>query len=151
MIEAGRGDLLKTRADALVNPVNTTGLMDTGLALQFKGAFPDNFNAFRIACVTGKVQVGQVFAFALGATPPRYILNVAIKAHARSSTSPAYIEAGLADLVAHVKRLGIQSVAVPALGCDPGGLQWRNVRPRIEAAFAPLPDVKVVLFAPAGA
>lgn len=153
MIEPGHGDFLKTPADALVNPVNTSGLMDTSIALQIKGAYPDNFNAFRTACMSGKLQLGQVFACDLGTAPPaqpRYILNVAIKTHTRSATSPAYLEAGLTDLVAHVKRLGIQSIAMPPLGCEAGGLPWRIVRPRIVAAFASLPAVKIVLFAPAG-
>jgi O-acetyl-ADP-ribose deacetylase (regulator of RNase III) len=150
MIEAGQGEFSKALVEALVNPVNTVGLMDHGPALELKGAFPDNFNAYRRACVAGEVRVGQVFAFDLGATLPRYILNVALKAHSRSSSSIAHVEQGLTDLVAHVKRLEIRSVAVPALAGDLGGLPWRVVRPRIEAAFAPLREVKVVLFAPEG-
>ena len=148
MIEPGRGDLLKARVDALVNPVNTVGLMDNGPSLHFKRAFPDNFNAFRGACVAGQVKVGQVFVFDLGTTLPRYVFNVATKAHSRSSTTLAYLDAGLADVVAQVKQLGIQSLALPALGNDFGGPPWRLVRPRIEAAFASLPELKVVLFAP---
>lgn len=150
MIEPGSGDLLSAHVEALVNPVNTVGLMDNGPALQIKRAFPDNFNAYRRACVAGEVRVGQVFVFELGAELPRYILNVATKAHSRSSSTMANLDAGLTDLVAHVKRLRLQSLAVPALGCDLGGLTWRTVRPRIEAAFAPLRDVKVMIFAPDG-
>ncbi len=151
MIELGVGELENAGVEALVNPVNTVGLMDNGPALKLKSAFPDNFNAYRRACMAGEVRVGHVFMFDLGATLPRYILNVAIKAHARSFSTTPNLDAGLTDLVAHVKRLGIQSIAVPALGCDLGGLAWRAVRPRIEAAFAPLRAVKVVLFAPDGA
>ncbi|APR81060.1 ADP-ribose 1-phosphate phophatase related protein [Minicystis rosea] len=150
MIEPGRGDLIKSRVEALVNPVNTVGLMDNGPSREFKSAFPDNFNAFRGECVAGRVKVGQVFVFELGTALPRYILNVATKAHSRSSTTLAYVDAGLVDLVAHVKRLKIQSLAMPAIGNDFGGPPWRLLRPRIEAAFAPLPDVQVLLFAPNG-
>lgn len=60
------------------------------------------------------------------------------------------IEAGLKDLVQEVRRLQIQSIAVPPLGCGLGGLDWREVRPLIEAAFASLPEVKVLVFEPKG-
>lgn len=143
--------MLSAPVEALVNPVNTVGLMDNGPALLFKRAFPDNFNAYRSACVAGHVKVGQVFVFELGASPPKYILNVATKAHARSSSTMPNLDASLAELVAEVKRLGVRSMAVPALGCDLGGLPWRLVRPRIEAAFMPLREVKVLLFGPEGA
>lgn len=148
MIELGQGDLQSARVEALVNPVNTVGLMDNGPALLLKRAFPDNFNAYRRACMAGQVHVGQVFVFELGTPEPRYILNVATKSHSRSFSTIPHLDAGLTELVATVKRLGIKSVAVPALGCDLGGLAWRVVRPRIEASFTPLRDVRVVLFAP---
>ena len=50
-----------------------------------------------------------------------------------------------------MRRLGIKSIAVPPLGCGLGGLDWAQVRPRIEQAFAALPDVRVLLFEPDGA
>ncbi len=58
------------------------------------------------------------------------------------------IEIGLKDLVATMKRLDIRSIAVPPLGCGNGGLDWSEVRPRIDSAFAELPDVRVLIFVP---
>src|SRR5262245_38631052 len=103
MIELGQGDLANARVEALVNPVNTVGLMDTGPALQLKSAFPDNFNAYRRACMAGEVRVGRVFVFDLGTALPPYILNVATKDHLRSSSRLTHLDAGLADVVAQVK------------------------------------------------
>jgi hypothetical protein len=62
-----------------------------------------------------------------------------------------YVEAGLQALVAEVRRLGVKSVAVPPLGCGLGGLDWDDVRLRIERAFQALPDVRVFVFEPKGA
>ena len=61
MLELIRGNLLEAEVEALVNTVNTQGVMGKGIALQFKKAFPDNFEAYRRACERGAVQSGSVF------------------------------------------------------------------------------------------
>jgi O-acetyl-ADP-ribose deacetylase (regulator of RNase III) len=79
---------------------------------------------------------------------PRFIINFPTKKHWRSPSKLEYIDAGLDDLVNEVKRLGITSIALPALGCSNGGLAWSDVQPRIERAFEALPDVRAMLFEP---
>ena len=61
------------------------------------------------------------------------------------------IDAGLKDLVATIRKLHIRSIAIPPLGCGNGGLDWDEVRPRIEAALAEVPDVEALVYSPAGA
>ena len=69
MIEQGAGDLLAAEVDALVNAVNTVGVMGKGLALQFKKAFPDNFRAYERACGSGQVVVGRMLVVERPAAP----------------------------------------------------------------------------------
>jgi O-acetyl-ADP-ribose deacetylase (regulator of RNase III) len=150
MIEIARGNLLEAPVEALVNTVNTQGIMGKGIALQFKQAFPEMFRDYERACKAGEVRLGKVHVYDLGGLTanPRWIINFPTKGHWRERSRLADIEAGLKDLVATVRRLGIRSIAVPPLGCGNGGLDWADVRPRIEAAFAELPEVHVRLFAP---
>ena len=151
MIEEGRGNLLQADAEALVNTVNTEGYMGKGIALQFKQAFPVNFKAYASAAKKGEVQPGRMFVHATARlTNPRFIINFPTKRHWRARSKMEDIEAGLEALVAELRRLGVRSVAIPPLGCGYGGLKWSEVRPRIEAALANVPDVKVLLFAPRG-
>jgi O-acetyl-ADP-ribose deacetylase (regulator of RNase III) len=150
MVEFKRGNLLETQADALVNTVNTEGVMGKGIALQFKKAFPANYVAYRRECEVGHVRIGKVFVYETGALLPRYILNFPTKKSWRQPSKLEYIRAGLRDLVSEIRRLRIRSVAVPPLGCGHGGLEWSEVRPLIEAAFADLPNVRAILFEPAG-
>ena len=150
MIEISQGNLLEAPVEALVNTVNTKGIMGTGIALQFKQAFPAMFRDYERACKAGEVRLGKMHVYDLGGLTggPRWIINFPTKGHWREQSRLTDIEAGLEDLIATVRRLGIRSIAVPPLGCGHGGLNWSDVRPRIEAAFANVPDVKALLFAP---
>lgn len=152
MIEYVTGDILKCEADALVNTVNCVGVMGRGIALQFKRAYPANFKAYAEACKREAVQPGRMFVFETGQlTPPRYIVNFPTKRHWRGNSRIEDIEAGLADLVELIRARGICSIAIPPLGAGLGGLDWNEVRPRIERAMAALTDVQVWVFEPKGA
>jgi len=149
VIEDGTGNLLTADVDALVNTVNTAGVMGKGIALQFKRAFPDNYEVYRAACKRGEVRLGGMFVHDTGRLGPRrYIINFPTKGHWRSRSRIEDIRSGLVDLFRVVLELGLTSLAVPALGCGNGGLSWSMVRPLIEETFQAAPDVRVVLFPP---
>ena len=149
MIDFKTGDLLAEDAEALVNTVNCVGIMGRGIALQFKKAFPENFQAYAEACKRGEVQPGRMFVFETGAlTNPRCIVNFPTKRHWRGNSRIADIDAGLKDLARVIRERGIRSIAVPSLGSGLGGLDWTDVRPRIEKALRGLDDLEVVVFEP---
>jgi len=152
MIELQRGDILKADAEALVNTVNCVGVMGRGIALQFRKAFPENFIAYKALCDRGELQPGRMMVYDLGRlTHPRYLINFPTKRHWKGKSRMEDIESGLTALVEEVRAREIRSIAIPPLGCGLGGLDWHDVRPRIEAAFRDLPEVRVLLFEPAGA
>ncbi len=149
MIEHRKGDLLAADAEALVNTVNTVGVMGKGVALQFKKAFPANYRAYKRACDREAVQPGRMFVFETGQlTGPRLVINFPTKRHWRGKAHLEYIDAGLEDLARVLRKHNVRSVAIPPLGCGNGGLRWDDVRPRIEAAMAPLADTQVALYGP---
>ena len=150
MIEFATGNLMQAPVEALVNTVNTAGVMGRGIALQFKQAYPTMFRAYEAACKADQVKLGQMHVFDLGglAGGPRWIINFPTKGHWRAASQIKNIEAGLQDLVETIKRLGIRSIAIPPLGCGNGGLDWNDVRPLIEAAMHELPDVRVLVYPP---
>jgi O-acetyl-ADP-ribose deacetylase (regulator of RNase III) len=149
MISEETGNLLDAPADALVNTVNTVGVMGKGLALQFKQAYPDNFRAYQAACRQGAVRLGQMFVYEPGlAGQPRYLVNFPTKGHWRDRSSLDGIRAGLADLRRVILDRAITSIAVPPLGCGNGGLDWRDVRPLIDEALGDLPGVRIIVYPP---
>lgn len=149
MFEFKQGNLLEEKAESLVNTVNCVGVMGKGIALQFKQAYPENFRHYEKACKASEVQPGQMFTVATGSLlNPRYIINFPTKRHWRNNSKIEDIKSGLVALVQQVQRLDIRSIAMPALGCGNGGLNWTDVKPLIESAFAQLPDVQVIIFEP---
>ena len=153
MIHFTQGNLLDAEADALVNTVNTVGIMGKGIALMFKEAFPENFRLYAAACKRDEVQVGRMFvterpALAGSGVGPRWIINFPTKRHWRDRTRLEWVQAGLEDLTRVLQEKEIRSVALPPLGCGNGGLEWSAVRPLIEQALGGLPSVKVLVYEP---
>jgi O-acetyl-ADP-ribose deacetylase (regulator of RNase III) len=143
-----RGNLFDSDAEALVNTVNTHGVMGKGIALEFKKRFPANYEFYRQACEQGQVQIGKMLVFPTQSLQPQYIINFPTKQHWRGRSKLEYIQRGLQDLVCVVQQQRIRSIALPPLGCGHGGLRWEQVKPLIEQAFASLPDVEVQVYEP---
>lgn len=151
MIELVRGNLLEADVEALVNTVNCVGVMGKGIALQFKQAFPENFKAYAKACKSGEVQPGRMFTFPTDRLiNPTYIINFPTKRHWRGKSKLKDIKSGLIALVDEIRRLGINSVAIPPLGCGSGGLDWYKIRNLIENALEQVPEVRALVFEPIG-
>lgn len=149
LITYGEGNLLQADTDALVNTVNCVGVMGKGIALQFKRRYPDMFAAYQKACKNGEITIGKMFVFETGQLDgPKCVINFPTKKHWRSPSQLSYIDAGLTDLISVIHDLDITSIAMPALGAGNGGLDWRDVEPRLVKALADLPDVRAVLYAP---
>jgi len=149
MMKFLQGNLLDARTDALVNTVNTVGVMGKGIALMFKEAFPANFRAYEAACKDKEVRVGHMFVTENPAFEgPRWIINFPTKKHWRQPSKMEWILEGLRDLKRVIAEHDIRSIALPPLGAGNGGLDWREVRPEIEHALGDLEGVEVLVYEP---
>lgn len=149
MISYTQGNLLDARADALVNTVNTVGVMGKGIALMFKERFDRNFNLYAAACKANQVKVGRMFVTETGELDgPRWIINFPTKDHWRNNSRLEWVESGLEDLKRVVRENKMRSVAIPPLGAGNGGLDWPAVKARIDAALIDLDDVEVIVYEP---
>lgn len=147
MVELTSGDLLDARVEALVNAVNTVGVMGAGLAAQFKVRYPEMFREYVTVCQQNRLRPGMVHVWLTGVDEPRYVINVPTKRHWRKPSRFADVAESVEALRVQVGLRRIRSVAVPALGCGLGGLEWPVVRELVEATFKDEP-VRVYLYAP---
>jgi O-acetyl-ADP-ribose deacetylase (regulator of RNase III)/uncharacterized protein YwgA len=145
MVDILVGDLFESEAQTLVNTVNCVGVMGKGVALEFKKRFPDMYADYLRRCERGEVRLGRPYLFRRP-TPP-WILNFPTKNHWRATSELSSIEAGLEYLGQHYREWGIESLAVPPLGCGQGGLDWEVVGPVLVRHLQRL-DIPVKLYAP---
>jgi len=144
-----QGNLLEADVEAVVNTVNTVGIMGKGIALMFKEQFPRNFEAYARACDAGEVSIGKMFVTENKELfGPRWIINFPTKTHWRVKTKIEWVEEGLKDLVRVIREKQIHSIAIPPLGCGNGGLDWREVRPLIVSAFETVEGVNAIVYEP---
>lgn len=141
------GDILKSKAQTLVNTVNCVGIMGKGIALEFKKRFPDMFKDYEERCSRGEVKLGEPYLYK--ALFGAQILNFPTKDHWKSLSKISDIEKGLDYLLKHYKKWGITSIAMPPLGCGNGQLEWTAVGPLIYNRAKQM-DIPVEIYAPYG-
>ena len=79
---------------------------------------------------------------------PRWIINFPTKQHWRNPSKLEFVRDGLEDFVRVIESHGMTSVALPALGCGAGGLEWKAVRALLEASLEPVNNVAFEIFEP---
>lgn len=149
MIQYKTGNIFESKAFALINTVNTVGIMGKGIALQFKKAFPNNYKAYVTACKSNKIDIGNLF-FSLDSnlhSGEKMIINFPTKTHWRKPSEYSYIEEGLDDLIKIIKSNNIKSIAIPPLGAGNGGLEWEKVKSIIEKKLTTL-DIDIFVYEP---
>ena len=145
MITFVTGDLFQSPMHALVNTVNTEGVMGKGIALAFRNIYPEMFREYRALCEAGTLRIGTLFVYR---TPNKIVVNFPTKETWRKPSRPEYIEAGLSTFVRSYAEAGIRSVAFPPLGCGNGELDFESqVAPLMIQYLSDLP-IPVHVFPP---
>ena len=144
MLSFVKGDMFDDAYDIRVNTVNCVGVMGAGVALAFKSRYPEMFRAYKRACDEGRIRPGEIDVWR---TLTEWIVNFPTKRHWRNRSRYEDIESGLSSLHDYLKEQGSVRVALPALGCGHGGLDWTRVASMIEAKLGDL-DADVRVFEP---
>jgi O-acetyl-ADP-ribose deacetylase (regulator of RNase III) len=149
MINFQVGNILVSHTEALVNTVNTVGVMGKGIALLFKKVFPIAMEEYLKAVKDKSIQIGKVQVVKTGSILPKYIINFPTKVHWRYPSKIEFIDKGLYDLVIKIEEYSIKSISIPPLGCGNGKLNWSEVKPLMIKYLEPLSDhVNIIIFEP---
>jgi O-acetyl-ADP-ribose deacetylase (regulator of RNase III) len=143
------GNLLEADVQAIVNTVNTVGVMGKGIALQFKERFPTNFKIYADVCKKGQMQIGKMLVVKENTLKgEKIIINFPTKTEWFKKSQYIYIEEGLKDLVRVIDEYKIQSIAIPPLGCGNGGLKWGKVKFLMNKYLSQLSNITINIYEP---
>jgi O-acetyl-ADP-ribose deacetylase (regulator of RNase III) len=157
------GDMFFSNMQTLTVSVNIVGIMGKGLASRTKYQFPDVYVVYQDACRNKSLRMGKPFLYKREAsyddelidepgtisTPNgiKWFLLFATKSHWKYNSDLNGIEEGLRWIVTNYKKEGIKSIALPALGCGLGNLNWKDVGP-IMCSYLSKLDIQVVIYLP---
>lgn len=147
MITFRQGNLFDSQAEALVNAVNCVGVMGKGIALQFKRAYPAMFKDYAARCRRGEVRLGEMTSFHESG---KTLINFPTKEHWKSSSRLEDVVTGLRALRELIVRERLRTIALPALGCGYGGLEWPRVKAALLQELEGLVDVDIEVYEPMG-
>lgn len=145
MIHFTKGDMFNLDVDIRVNTVNCKGVMGAGVALAFKKRYPDMFLDYKMACDADEVRPGKMHVWK--SKRGEWIINFPTKRHWREKSRYEDIMSGLASLREYLGNFPGVRVALPALGCGNGGLDWAKVAPMIEEQLRDI-DAEIFVFEP---
>lgn len=153
------GSIFESGVQCVVNPINCVGTMGAGLALEFKKRYPQMFRFYVEACNKKEIKPGSVWPWrerrleeitlpdGSVVLEPEWIMNFATKNHWSKPSKLEWIASGLDDLKNRVTMNGIESIALPALGCGYGGLNFDAVQTLVHEKLNDLPG-RIILFEP---
>jgi len=149
MIRIVDGNIFEADTQGIVNPVNCVGVMGAGLAKRFANFYPEMEAEYKTACNEGKLAPGKIFVWVIDTYDELlYIFNLPTKEHWKDPSKMEYIRKGIAELIRTMDKHEVHSVAIPALGCGLGGLNWDDVSKEIVKQFQRKPDKTVWLYPP---
>lgn len=154
MIKINFGQLIKSRAQVLVNVTNASGGDNRGVNRLFAVNYPANQSRYESYCKKGFVQEGHAVILDIDRSDSDdssgsiYIANIAIGGSGNTTANIDFVRQALYELKHFIVQKKIKSVAIPAIGCDHNKLNWGEVRQEIIDSISVLEDVELFLYSP---
>jgi O-acetyl-ADP-ribose deacetylase (regulator of RNase III) len=134
MINYYEGTVFNTPAKTIVNTINCVGVMEAGIALEFKLRFPEMYKDHKDKCNKNLVRIGRPYIYSH--SYDLCILNFPTKKLWRNKSKIEWIEADLKYFNKNHSKVEIESVAFPKLGTNNCGLDWEAVKALMEKVLS---------------
>lgn len=159
------GDMFFSQMQTLTISVNCVGIMGKGLASTAKYRFPDLYVKYQDVCKKKRLKLGQPYIYKressvfedlsdqylylekIDNSNQTWFLLFPTKNHWKNKSEIKDIEEGLKWLCRNYKQEKIESLAMPALGCGLGGLNWKEVGPLMCKYLSSI-DIPVAIYLP---
>jgi O-acetyl-ADP-ribose deacetylase (regulator of RNase III) len=143
-------NIIHSEAEWLVCPTNAVGTMGAGLAKYFSLVIPHLLADYKKHCAQHEPIHMRHFVFQRPGSRNIYCFHT--KCDWRENSSLRIIKSGLKKLEDWIKSLDeelvIESIAIPALGCGKGQLDWDDVLPLMNDLAKRLPNVEFEFYPP---
>jgi len=136
-----RGDIFTTKAEAIGHGVNCRGLMGAGIAVAFKQRFQGMYEAYKVRCITGELQGGEVFPWRDDSG--LWVYNIASQVEPGPNAKVTLFLPAMIKTLMHAEKHGVRSIAVPQIGCGIGGLDWPEVRGLLQLLSRDFPATEI--------
>lgn len=130
------GDIFESTAQSLVVPVNIVGVAGKGLAKAFALRFPTWLRSYQTACRNRSFSLRSIHTHTLD--DDRKVVSLPTKLHWRHPSKIEWLDWSLRYLAENYDKHGIESIAIPAVGCGEGGLEWEHVRALVYRYLDPI-------------
>lgn len=138
-----QGDLFTSEADAIGHGVNCRGLMGAGIALQFRSRYPDMYYEYKKLCVEDLLKPGQIYPYR---AHDRTVINIASQEYPGPDASYEWLVTGVRSALRYCTERGLQSLALPRIGCGIGGLDWVSVELLLSTLAEERPSVSLEIW-----
>lgn len=123
------GNVLTHQGQTIVCPVNTVGVMGTGLARAMRNRVGGLFSYYKRLCQTGELRIGRPVPFKINGKEQQVLL-FPTKEMWKDNSELSYIEESLKYIAENYKEMGISELIMIPVGCGMGNLDYtKEVRP----------------------
>lgn len=126
MFREVEGDLFEMNVDAIGHGVNVRGLMGAGIAKPFGEKYPLMKEEYVLMCKANDFHPGDVFKYYVG--DGKWIYNLASQKEPGADARIPWLSQSAHTMMVHAHRYGVKEIALPAIGCGIGGLDYHDVR-----------------------
>lgn len=123
--------LFELAGDGFSHGCNTKGAIG-GLAGDVFGRLPDMKEVYKMACLQGTFEGGDIFPCDFETF---WVYNLFTQEEPGANADTGFVRDALVRMRDHMKENKVKTVNCPQLGCGIGGLVWSEVKPIMEDVF----------------